>query len=118
MNTARMNDAEIKRIPAVLERIENETQQIGFTMGSERRTGSLLRTLAATKLLAGFWSLERAPALERRGYWRAWMLTRNSILSIVIRLSWRLPDGTLAMIPASPFIWRMVRSSSQKLAVN
>lgn len=36
-------------IPAQLEKIEAETQQIGFDMPSERRTGSILRTLAATK---------------------------------------------------------------------
>src|SRR5215468_7423108 len=44
-----MNDIEIMRIPAALEAIERETRQVGFTMGSEPRTGSLLRTLAATK---------------------------------------------------------------------
>jgi len=44
-----MNDADIKRIPPLLEAIERDTEQIGFKMGSERRTGSLLRTLAATK---------------------------------------------------------------------
>src|SRR5215471_5636589 len=44
-----MNDAEIKRIPPALEAIERDTQQIGFTMGSERKTGSLLRTLVVTK---------------------------------------------------------------------
>src|SRR5262249_60144992 len=44
-----MDDADIKRIPSVLEAIEHGTRQIGFTMGSEPRTGALLRTLAATK---------------------------------------------------------------------
>jgi len=36
-------------MPPVLDAIERDTRQIGFTMGSELRTGSLLRTLAATK---------------------------------------------------------------------
>jgi len=44
-----MDDADIKRIPSVLEAIEHGTRQIGFTMGSEPKTGALLRTLAATK---------------------------------------------------------------------
>jgi predicted O-methyltransferase YrrM len=44
-----MKDGEIKRVPSVLEAIENDTRQIGFTMGSEPRTGSLLRMLAAMK---------------------------------------------------------------------
>jgi predicted O-methyltransferase YrrM len=44
-----MDDGDIKRIPPALEAIEQETRQIGFTMGSERRTGALLRALAATK---------------------------------------------------------------------
>src|SRR5262245_43242118 len=44
-----MDDADIKRIPSVLEAIEHDTRQIGFTMGSEPKTGALLRTLAATK---------------------------------------------------------------------
>jgi predicted O-methyltransferase YrrM len=44
-----VNDREIKRVPFVLEAIAHDTQQIGFTMGSEPRTGSLLRALAAMK---------------------------------------------------------------------
>src|SRR5262249_61925243 len=44
-----MDDADIKRIPSVLEAIEYDTRHIGFTMGSEPKTGALLRTLAATK---------------------------------------------------------------------
>jgi predicted O-methyltransferase YrrM len=43
------NDTDITRIPLVLEAIERDTCQIGFTMGSERRTGALLRTFAASK---------------------------------------------------------------------
>ena len=35
--------------PAVLKDIEEATRSIGFTMGSDHLTGSLLRTLAATK---------------------------------------------------------------------
>ncbi len=49
VDTALMNDDEIHRIPPQLEAIEHDTRQVGFTMGSERKTGSLLRTLAAAK---------------------------------------------------------------------
>ena len=43
-----MNDS-VTVLPPSLEAIERETHEIGFTMGSERKTGTLLRTLAATK---------------------------------------------------------------------
>ncbi len=35
--------------PQIVKDIENETAAVGFTMASDRATGSLLRTLAATK---------------------------------------------------------------------
>jgi predicted O-methyltransferase YrrM len=44
-----MNDLEIMNVPDVLEAIERETCRLGFTMASEPKTGSLLRTLAASK---------------------------------------------------------------------
>jgi predicted O-methyltransferase YrrM len=44
-----MNDTGNLNPPTVLERIEAATQAIGFTMASDHLTGSLLRTLAATK---------------------------------------------------------------------
>jgi predicted O-methyltransferase YrrM len=43
-----MNDCEIAR-PPVLDAILQDTDRIGFSMASEQQTGSLLRTLAATK---------------------------------------------------------------------
>jgi predicted O-methyltransferase YrrM len=43
-----MDDSRITN-PSPLEAIIRDTAQIGFTMASERRTGSLLRTLAAAK---------------------------------------------------------------------
>jgi predicted O-methyltransferase YrrM len=42
-------EEEISRIPAALTAIEAETTRLGFTMPSDRPTGSLLRTLAASK---------------------------------------------------------------------
>lgn len=44
-----MNDASHLNPPAILQQIEAATAAIGFTMASDHLTGSLLRTLAATK---------------------------------------------------------------------
>ena len=44
-----MIDTDNLRPPAVLPAIEAATQAIGFSMASDRLTGSLLRTLAATR---------------------------------------------------------------------
>ena len=44
-----MNDQDISQVPPALEAIRRDTERLGFTMASESRTGSLLRTLAATK---------------------------------------------------------------------
>jgi predicted O-methyltransferase YrrM len=44
-----MNDNEIRDIPPALDAIHSETERIGFTLASESKTGSLLRTLAASK---------------------------------------------------------------------
>ncbi len=44
-----MDDHDITQIPALLDPIRRDTEAIGFTMASEPKTGSLLRTLAASK---------------------------------------------------------------------
>jgi predicted O-methyltransferase YrrM len=44
-----VNDSENLACPEVLNAILAETQRLGFTMASEPRTGSLLRTLAQSK---------------------------------------------------------------------
>ena len=44
-----MNDFDIIKPPAVLDSILRSSAAIGFELASERRTGSLLRTLAASK---------------------------------------------------------------------
>lgn len=44
-----MNDQEVTDVPPVVEAIRRDTQRLGFTMASEPKTGSLLRTLAAAK---------------------------------------------------------------------
>jgi predicted O-methyltransferase YrrM len=44
-----MNDHEISRQPEVLGAIQKDSQELGFTMASEPRTGALLAALAASK---------------------------------------------------------------------
>ncbi len=44
-----MNDDEINRKPNVLEAIHRDTEERGFTMASELKTGALLAALAASK---------------------------------------------------------------------
>jgi predicted O-methyltransferase YrrM len=44
-----MNDQAIYGIPSVMRAIRADTERMGFTMESEPQTGSLLRTLAASK---------------------------------------------------------------------
>jgi predicted O-methyltransferase YrrM len=44
-----LNDSEYLSPPAALPAIERESEALQFPMGSEAKTGSLLRTLAATK---------------------------------------------------------------------
>jgi predicted O-methyltransferase YrrM len=55
--------------PAILKELEEATRAIGFTMGSDYLTGSLLRTLAATK--RGGQLLELGTGT---GFSAAWML--------------------------------------------
>jgi predicted O-methyltransferase YrrM len=55
--------------PAVLKNIEEETKSIGFTMGSDQQTGSLLRTLAASKPSGNFLELGTGTGLSA-----AWLL--------------------------------------------
>ena len=52
-----MNDRDITHIPAALDAIRRDTEAIGFTMASEPQTGSLLRTLAASKPAGRFLEL-------------------------------------------------------------
>ena len=55
--------------PSVLKDIEEATQAFGFTMGSDMLTGSLLRTLAATKPSGTFLELGTGTGLSA-----AWLL--------------------------------------------
>jgi predicted O-methyltransferase YrrM len=55
--------------PAVLKDIEEATKSIRFTMGSDQQTGSLLRTLAASKPSGNFLELGTGTGLSA-----AWLL--------------------------------------------
>jgi predicted O-methyltransferase YrrM len=52
-----MKDSDIARVPAALDAILRDTSRIGFSMASERKTGSLLRLLAASKPAGRFLEL-------------------------------------------------------------
>ena len=64
-----MNDHEITQMPAALDAIVRDTERIGFTMASEPQTGSLLRTLAASKPSGRFLELGTGT-----GVGTAWLL--------------------------------------------
>jgi len=64
-----MNDHEIRQVPAVVDAIRRDTRQMGFTMASEPQTGSLLRTLAASKPSGRFLELGTGT-----GVGTAWLL--------------------------------------------
>lgn len=68
-----MNESEFLRLPRALELIETDTKAIGFGMGSERKAGAFLKTLAASKC----WSKSSAQFLELgtgTGISTAWLL--------------------------------------------
>ena len=64
-----MDDRDIAHVPAALDAIRRDTDAIGFTMASEPQTGSLLRTLAASKPASRFLELGTGT-----GVGTAWLL--------------------------------------------
>ena len=64
-----MNDRHILNQPPALAVILRETAELGFSMASEVQTGSLLRTLAASKPAGRFLELGTGP-----GVGTAWLL--------------------------------------------
>jgi len=76
-----MNDTIHLQVPSVIEVIQQETAAAGFLMASEPQTGSLLRTLAATKPAGTFLELGTGTGLST-----AWILDgmdqRSTLLSV------------------------------------
>jgi len=76
-----MNDDTYIRIPTTLAAIETETVELEFDMPSERRTGALLRTLAASRRNSQILELGTGTGLAT-----SWLLdgmdTSSSLLSI------------------------------------
>jgi len=64
-----MNDQPVLNTPSVLSQIEKATQKIGFQMASDPLTGSLLRTLAASKPAGRFLELGTGTGMAT-----AWLL--------------------------------------------
>ena len=73
-----MSDTHLKP-PPIVKDIERETASIGFTMGSDYLTGSLLRTLAASKPGGAFLELGTGTGLAT-----AWILDGMDALSRLI----------------------------------
>ena len=64
-----MNDRVVAHFPAVLEAINRDSSAIGFTMASAPQTGSIIRTLAASKPGGKFLELGTGTGIAT-----AWML--------------------------------------------
>ena len=82
-----MNDEEIARTPGVLEDIQRETEQLGFAMASEPKTGALVMALAASKPGARFLELGTGT-----GIGTAWLLAG------AVRLAWA--SGLMILVRA------------------
>lgn len=76
-----MNDLTFQALPEHLESIESDTYESGFSMPSERKTGSLLKTMAASKPGGKFLELGTGTGLST-----AWLLSgmdaNSSLLSV------------------------------------
>ena len=112
-----MNDQDIGHAPPALDAIRRDTEALGFTMSSEPRTGSLLRSLAASKPNGRFLELGTGT-----GVGTAWLLAgmdaRSRLVSVdndaeVVRIAQRhlghdprvtfhLMDGAAFLEQAAP----------------
>jgi predicted O-methyltransferase YrrM len=71
-----MNDLDIDDTPRALDAIHRDTERTGFTMASEPKTGSFLRTLAASKPRGRFLELGTGT-----GVGTAWLLAGMDVES-------------------------------------
>lgn len=76
-----MDDSVFKTVPPKLDSIERDTEQSNFTMPSERKTGSLLKTLTSSKPGGHFLELGTGTGLST-----AWILSgmdaQSSLISV------------------------------------
>jgi predicted O-methyltransferase YrrM len=113
-----MNDHEIVGVPAVLEAIYRDTRAAGFAMASEPKTGSLLRSLAASKPRGNFLELGTGT-----GVGTAWILAGmdpdSRLVTLDIdanvvqiaqrhlghdpRLTFRIMDGAAFLARSAPY---------------
>ena len=76
-----MSDQDIVDAPAVLEAIRRDTAAMGFTLASEPKTGSLLRSLAASKPKGTFLELGTGT-----GVGTAWLLAGMDSASTLVTI--------------------------------
>jgi len=115
-----VNDRLVAQVPTVLEAIHRDSRAIGFTMASEPQTGSLIRTLAASKPGGRFLEIGTGT-----GIGTAWLLdgmdagsrldsVDNDPNAVAVarrhlggdrRATWHVRDGAgfLAQLPQSAF---------------
>ena len=78
-----MDDEVTMNLPLHLQDIERETKRLGFTMPSDRQTGSFLRTLVAAKPAAQFLEIGTGTGLST-----SWLLSgmdeKSNLISIEI----------------------------------
>lgn len=118
-----MDDSVFQKMPKQLIEIENATHEHGFTMPSERKTGSLLKTLASSKPRGQFLELGTGTGLST-----AWILSgMNSeaklhsvdndpeVLNIArqhldddSRVTFHLADGEEFLSQTSPFSFDLI----------
>lgn len=118
-----MDDSVFQKTPKQLEQIENATRKHGFTMPSERKTGSLLKTLASSKPNGKFLELGTGTGLST-----SWILSgMNSeatlqsvdndpeVLNIArqhldddSRLTFHLADGEEFLSQTSPYSFDLI----------
>lgn len=67
-----MEDAVFTGIPAPYMAIEEATGKLDFNMNSDLYTGSLLKTLVASKKAEGYWNSEQVAVWQHPGSLKEW----------------------------------------------
>src|SRR5262249_2767374 len=99
-----MNDCELREVPPVVDAILRDTREMGFSMASEPQTGSLLRTLAASKPGGRFLELGTGTGVAT-AWLLGWTRHHGSNPSTTIRQSSQTRAGILGVTRTLPFTW-------------